>query len=129
MVYDASDAVDAIDDLMAAPFHAMAMLRPELRRVGFAFDDTTSYAGLDVIGGLADRRARTEPVLFPGHGSVTGLSRFAGENPDPIETCRRQHPGVDWSTPSLPMFAMLPQPAAAGVGGDARLSWWHLLVD
>ncbi|MGA8256282.1 MAG: hypothetical protein WB767_06865 [Nocardioides sp.] len=115
LLYDARNPVDAIDDLMAAPFHAIAMLRPELRRVGFSYDPATSFAGLDVIGGLSPRRARPEPILFPGHGAVTGLSRFAGENPDPIETCRHQHPGVDWSNAALPLIAMLPQRPVSGL--------------
>jgi hypothetical protein len=97
---------EAIDHFFSAPFHAITLLRPGLRRSSFAMRDTT--VGLDVIRGwVADRS--TTPVLFPGPGSSVGINGFDGdESPDPLESC----PG--FTAPSgLPIVALLPNAPGA----------------
>jgi hypothetical protein len=91
----------AIDSWMAAPFHAVGILRPNLQKVSFARDETGA-AGLNVLQGLAPNPpARTEPVIFPGRIGSVHLTSFRGENPNPLETC-------GYSSSGLPLIAMLP---------------------
>ncbi|WP_232677645.1 CAP domain-containing protein [Nocardioides sp. R-C-SC26] len=109
IAYGTSDGPNAIDQWMAAPFHAIGMLRPGLRSVAFARDSASGNAGLDIISGLDSDVPIRKPILFPGHESVTDLRTFDGERPNPIETCTRASPRADYSSPSLPMIALLPQ--------------------
>ncbi len=91
----------AIDGWLSAPFHAIGILRPGLRRVAFARDPDTGRAGLDIIRGLAHTGAPKSPVLFPARGAATDLRASAAERPDPHETCA-------WTPPSgLPLIALL----------------------
>jgi hypothetical protein len=104
---------DAIENFLSAPFHAIGLLRPGLRRSAFASLDIN--VGIDTIRGLVDDRS-TAPVLFPGDGSVTSLSSYRGnESPDPLESC----PG--FRVPSgLPILALLPAAPARGVQASVR---------
>ena len=116
----ARNDAEAIDRWMAAPFHAVGILRPRLERVAFArslefrhVDDghIVGNAGLDVIRGL-DRSgsASRDVVLFPGPGSEVPLSTFTGENPSPLEAC----PGYVAGASGLPLIIMLPgRPSAS----------------
>jgi hypothetical protein len=108
--------VGAIDFWLTAPFHAIGILRPDLERVAFGRDPSTGAAGLDVISGLGFGGPGQE-VLFPGDGSTIDLGRYnGGELPSPIQTCEAEHPGADYSTPGLPLIAMLigePEPGTA----------------
>jgi hypothetical protein len=106
----ANSDLDAINDWLTAPFHAIGMLRAQLTQVAFA-EDSAGYAGLDVLQGLDyNQPAATSPILFPGPGSTTTLlSANTGEAPDPLETCGWQGMRV-----GLPLIALLPQaPATA----------------
>jgi hypothetical protein len=107
LVKDASQtSTSAVDYWLGAPFHAIGMLRAGLQQTAFAQDGT--YAGMDVISGLSSGVQATAPVLFPGPGSTTSLTAYAGhESPDPIETCRSTKAGADYSSPGLPIIAML----------------------
>ncbi|MFZ2012445.1 MAG: hypothetical protein WAV00_01315 [Nocardioides sp.] len=99
-------ATSAVDYWLGAPFHAIGMLRSGLAQTAFAQDST--YAGMDVISGLGST-SHSSPILFPGPGSTSYLTRYAGnESPDPIETCRSTKSGADYTAPSLPIIAMLP---------------------
>jgi hypothetical protein len=117
----AGSNVGAIDVWLGAPFHAIGILRPALRQVAFARDPTSGEAGLNVISGLEESNLFAEnvpppqQVLFPGPGSTIDLNRFLGESPSPIETCEAQHPGADYSSPGLPLIALLSEPAAPGL--------------
>jgi hypothetical protein len=92
---------DAIENFLTAPFHAIGMLRPGLRRSAFGALDVN--VGVDTVRGLVDDRS-VNPVLFPGDGSATSLTTYTGnENPNPLESC----PG--YRVPSgLPLIALLP---------------------
>jgi hypothetical protein len=111
---DVTNPVDGIDGWLAAPFHAIGMLRPDLQRVAFA-SDAQGYAGLDVIQGLTGTATQTNPVLFPGPGVTTDLMvENGGEVPSPLQTCH-------WSgTAGLPLIVLLP--AAPSPGATATLA-------
>jgi hypothetical protein len=104
---------EAIENFLSAPFHAIGLLRPGLRRSAFASLDIN--VGIDTIRGLVDDRS-TKPVLFPGDGAVTSLSSYRGnEAPDPLESC----PG--FRVPSgLPIIAMLPAAPVNGTKASVR---------
>ncbi len=78
---------------MTGPFHAIGVLRPNLRQVGFGKCDNTSTppwrsgATLDVLRGLVAPAVQTAPILFPGNGTTTNLDRFIVETPDPLTFC------------------------------------------
>jgi hypothetical protein len=111
---EATNGPGAINVWLTAPFHAIGMLRPGLRRVGLAWD-SKGYAGLDVIRGLGAPppgrpTANGQPVLFPGPNMTTGLTTFGGEVPDPLQTCH----WVGRST-GLPLIVLLPKPPPRGL--------------
>ncbi|MGH9077304.1 MAG: CAP domain-containing protein, partial [Acidimicrobiales bacterium] len=107
-------AVSVIDRWLQAPFHAVGMLRPNLRQVAFAQDPVTGDAALDVATGL-DPAAPPDPspVLFPGPGLLTNLTTLGAESPDPLETC-------GWSgTPAgVPLVALLPSDPSPGLAAS-----------
>jgi hypothetical protein len=102
-----------VDAWMAAPFHAIGILRSNLQRAGYAA--TGAGAALDVIRGLAGP-ASTEPVLWPGDGSQIALRQAGPESPNPLESC----PG--FSAPAgLPLIALLPADPGTGTTATLRL--------
>ncbi len=108
---------DFIDGWLSAPFHAVGILRPQLKLVAFAYSSGTGDAGLDVISGLDYAQALPKaPVMFPGPGAPTDLSTFRGESPDPLQTCGWQKLP---EAVGLPLVLLLP--SAPGVGMTARL--------
>ncbi|MCL2779916.1 MAG: hypothetical protein FWD74_00175 [Actinomycetia bacterium] len=119
LAWGARSDVDAIDIWLASPLHAVALLAPGLKAVGFA-RSAGGVAALDVVDGLdATVTAPTVAVLFPGDGATTGLPAYSGgEFPDPIQTCVKQYPGLDWSSPGLPVVAMLPAAPVAGLSAS-----------
>lgn len=97
--------VELIDGWLDSPFHAVGILRPSLTQVAFVSDPSSGDAGLDVISGLDQSQGSpSAPILFPGPGMTTNLSRFAGEYPDPRETC-----GWSGDSVGLPLIALLTQ--------------------
>jgi uncharacterized protein YkwD len=97
-------AREFIDGWLAAPFHAIGMLRADLHQVAFASDSSTGDAGVDVLSGLTGT-APPRLVRFPGPGITTRLLTYSGgEEPDPLQTCKwtqaHQH--------GLPLIALLP---------------------
>jgi hypothetical protein len=108
----AHSPVEAIDLWLAAPFHAIGMLRPQLTQVALADDARTGFAALDVIRGLDYNVPQaTAPIVFPGPGITTDLLTFGGESPSPLETC-------GWSSRSsvgLPLILLLPQPPSESI--------------
>jgi hypothetical protein len=108
--------VAVIDDWLSAPFYAVAMLRPTLGQV--AFGDVGGDAGLDVVSGLNQNPASTNPVLFPGSGMTTDLTTYVNELPSPFETCK-------WSatpTVGLPLIALLSSPPSTGLSATLTSS-------
>jgi hypothetical protein len=99
-----------IDLWMTGPFHAIGVLRHNLKTVGFGKCDLQntptwhSGATLNVIAGLASGVARpTTPILFPGNGTTTSLNRFIAETPNPVKLC-------GWTgSAGLPVIAMMPE--------------------
>ena len=114
-----SAARNHIDLWMTGPFHAIGVVRPALRTVGFGkCDDQAtspwkSAATLDVLRGLDYGAVRpAEPVLFPGDGTTTSLSQFVTETPNPLTYC-------GWTgTAGLPTFAMMPEPVVGPVSAS-----------
>lgn len=109
---DANKSADGFVQLwMAAPFHAVGVLRPNLTTVayGSCTDPVAPLAWhkgatLDVLSGLGPKRAIDAPILWPGNGSTTKLDKFIVETPDPLAMC-------GWSSGGgLPVIAMLPEP-------------------
>ncbi len=99
-----------IDLWMTGPFHAIGILRYNLRTVGFGKCDLSttptwhSGATLNVIAGLAGGVTRpASPILFPGNGTTTSLNKFIAETPNPVKLC-------GWTgAAGLPVLAMMPE--------------------
>jgi hypothetical protein len=94
---------------MTGPFHAIGVLRPNLRTTGFGkcdLPDTPTWhsgATLDVIRGLVSAPRPSWPILFPGDGTTTNLDHFVTESPNPLTFC-------GWSgSAGLPIIAMMPE--------------------
>jgi hypothetical protein len=95
---------------MTGPFHAIGMLRPGLRTVGFGKCDlstTTKWhsgATLNILDGIDRTVARpSTPILFPGNGTTTNLNKFIAESPNPVAAC-------GWSGEAgLPVLALMPE--------------------
>jgi hypothetical protein len=115
---------EPIDEWMSAPFHAVALLRENLRTTGFAEAFNANRGeyeqGLSVLSGLVSAK-RTKNILFPGPNSKVRLNVFPGEYPDSRESCGsnwKQYQGVPiWasltSTPLRALTATLVTPSGA----------------
>lgn len=106
----ANNDIAAIDGWLAAPFHAIGMIRPGLRRVAFARTESGG-AGLDVIRGFDSSVEPTRPVFFPAPEGTTTLHTFPGESPNPLEPCGYERGG-------LPLIALLPEAPLAGITAE-----------
>ena len=107
-----------IDLWMTGPFHAIGILRASLAQVAFGTcasppnpsnTQWMSAATLDVARGnnwAAPKPA--SPVVFPGNGATTSLTRFVAESPDPRTFC-----GWGSQTVGLPLIAMMPSNVTA----------------
>jgi hypothetical protein len=83
---------DMIEVWMRGPFHALGILRPGLKRVGFGIAHDNSglktAAALDVIRGLEAPGEVDYPISWPGNGTTQPISTYwGGEYPDPIAGC------------------------------------------
>lgn len=106
---------------MTGPFHAIGILRHNLRTSGFGLcaqsDTPTSWHSggtLDVIRGIDGSAPRpTTPILFPGDGATVPLSSFITEFPNPLSMC-------GWTgSAGLPLIAMLPNDVT---GADSTIT-------
>ncbi|MDT4919713.1 MAG: hypothetical protein QOI15_615 [Pseudonocardiales bacterium] len=123
LAYGTSSNLDAINRWLAAPFHAIGMLRPGLEQVAFFRHARSGDAGLDVLSGLTGFGIPpAAPILFPGNGATTDFVAFGGESPSPVETCHAEHPHADYSQAGLPIIAMLPDDPAVGLGATLSLA-------
>jgi hypothetical protein len=89
----------AIDFWMAAPFHAVSILDPQLKKTGFGSyrEDNGHWkmaATLDVLRGRDTLPEGTSfPILYPPAGGQTQLQRYyGGEFPDPLASCPNYEP-------------------------------------
>ena len=95
---------------MTGPFHAIGILRPNLQRVGYGQCENPatlrwhSGATLDILHGLGPRQGIGQPILFPGDGMVTNLTKFIAESPNPVQLCGWGNTGA-----GLPVIAMMPE--------------------
>ncbi|MFZ9628959.1 MAG: CAP domain-containing protein [Ilumatobacteraceae bacterium] len=95
---------------MTGPFHAIGVLRHNLKTVGWGKCASTttspwqSAATLNIIDGLDYSAPQpTSPILFPGNGTTTNLSRFVTESPNPMTMC-------NWTgSAGLPILALMPE--------------------
>ena len=99
-----------VDLWMTGPFHAIGVLRHNLRTSGFglcAKQDTPtpwrSGGTLDVIRGIDSTATRpASPILFPGDGATVPLHSFITEFPNPLTMC-------GWTgAAGLPLIVMMP---------------------
>lgn len=81
---------EVVEGLIAAPFHALAMLRPGLQRVGFglvhdATKDPWQSAGVINVSTDPSATDESQPYIWPANGSSTPLVAYSGnETPDPL---------------------------------------------
>lgn len=119
----AATARSHIELWMTGPFHAIGILRHNLRQVGFGLYANAasarwrSGATLDVLQGIDWSAPRPgSPILFPGNGTTTSLYRFITESPNPLTFC-------GWTgAAGLPVIAMMPElpaNATASISGPS----------
>ncbi|HPQ39932.1 MAG TPA: CAP domain-containing protein [bacterium] len=98
----------AVDMWMTGPFHAVGIIDPALHTSGFGSyrESDGGYqmgAGLDVLRGTGSIPASVSfPIIWPGNGSVVGLTSTGNEWPDPLASC----PGYGGSA-GLPLIVQL----------------------
>ncbi len=102
-----------VDLWMTGPFHAIGLLRPSLQQAAFGMCSSPpnptntqwrSAATLDVVrGAIWGAPKPASPVVFPGNGATTPLTRFIAESPDPRTFC-----GWGAQNVGLPLIAMMP---------------------
>jgi uncharacterized protein YkwD len=102
-----------IDLWMSGPFHAIGILRPSLQQVAYGMcasppnpssTQWRSAATLDVVRGNQWGAAKpASPIVFPGNGATTSMTRFIAESPDPRTFC-----GWTGQNVGLPLIAMMP---------------------
>ena len=100
----------AVDLWMQAPFHALGMLDPALRTVGFGIERAAGHgkvqtaAGLDVIRGRSPTPAGAAayPVVWPANGATVPIAAHTAEYPSPLTSC----PGYEAPT-GLPLIVQL----------------------
>jgi uncharacterized protein YkwD len=102
-----------IDLWMTGPFHAIGLLRSSLQQSAFGLcasppnptnTNWKSAATLDVVrGNIWGAPKPPTPVVFPGNGATTSLTRFIAETPDPRTFC-----GWGGKTVGLPLIALMP---------------------
>jgi len=98
----------AVDVWMQAPFHAIGILDPALKQVGFGIHralkgKVQTAAGLDVIRGRSATPEPTAyPIVWPGDGSSVSITSHTSESPSPLTSC----PGYD-APAGLPLIVQL----------------------
>ena len=123
----AATARSHIDLWMSGPFHAIGLLRPSLQQAAYGMcasppnptnTQWKSAATLDVVRGNTWGAPKpASPVVFPGNGATTSLTRFVAESPDPRSFC-----GWGGQRVGLPLIALMPSnvtTASATLSGPA----------
>ncbi len=94
-----------VEEWMAAPFHALGMLRPGLVSSGFGSYNSASFASaaLNVLS-HATFGPPSHPVEWPGPGTTVPLTAYSGnESPNPLTSCPTVH-----GSAGLPVYLELP---------------------
>jgi uncharacterized protein YkwD len=100
----------ALNVWMSGPFHALQILDPRLKQVGYgAYRENDGYyradgseglqaaAGLDTYRGLDPFAVQSFPLFYPAAGQRLPINAYlGGETPDPLAPC------AGYSTPSGP---------------------------
>ena len=119
---------EMVEFWMRSPFHAIGILRPRLREVGFgiAHDNRglQTAAALDILNGLRPTMPAGVdfPIEWPGNGTTQPLRAFfGGEYPDPLTAC----PGYQTPT-GVPLIVQFENPVRVSSysfkdSGGARL--------
>lgn len=90
--YDIDDTNSGVIDLwMQSPFHAVGLLDPRLRQVGYgSYRDpggaVKTGAALNVAAGL-EESAAVYPVFWPGNRSTVPLGQHWVGAPNPLQSC------------------------------------------
>ena len=83
----------ALDSWMQAPFHALGILDPHLRQVGYgAYSDADGgyqmAAAFDVVRGRSTSPPSVQfPIKWPADGMTVPLRLHWGEDPNPLTSC------------------------------------------
>lgn len=96
---------ESIDMWMAAPSHALGLMREGLYTAGwgsaYSVRTAINYTGIDIFAGL--KPGRTKEIMFPGNGSYSRMDSYTGESPDSRQDC-----GSNWRSYSgLPIWVSL----------------------
>ncbi len=97
----------AVDNWMQAPFHAVGILDPALKHVGFGIfreigAEIQTAAALDVIRGRVEGATSRFPVLWPANGMSVPIGAHTSEYPSPLTSC------AGYSSPAgLPLIVQL----------------------
>jgi hypothetical protein len=88
-IFGDAPPTEAIDDFFAMFYHRMALVRPDLKRVGIAvvsFKGNRSWIVVDTKSGLAaGGKEFTDPACYPAAGQKNVPRAFANiESPNPI---------------------------------------------
>jgi hypothetical protein len=111
--------VEAVDTIMAVPFHGISVIDPLLTRTGFgSYHDPSSNgtykwaAALDVLSDLEASVPRPPveyPITWPTDGSTLHLTTYLGpEAPDPLAHCPGYGgaDGIPFEPVGVPLYAM-----------------------
>ena len=109
-----ASARNHIDLWMTGPFHAIGILRHNLRTSGFGMCVSSntptpwhSAGTLDVLRGLDNSPRPTTPIVFPGNGATVPVHSFVTEAPNPMTMC-------GWTgAAGVPLIAMMPNDVTA----------------
>lgn len=95
ILFGSDDANDSdrwvIDAWMQSPFHAVGLLDPRLRQVGYGSyrgtgGESETGAALNVIAGI-EETPTAYPVFWPANRSTVPLDRHWGGYPNPLSSC------------------------------------------
>ena len=94
VISQSSDALserEVVEGLIAAPFHALSMLRPGLTRVGYGSYTNLAAQGTFKSAGIVDVASDdaltdvSNVVVWPADGAEVPLAAYSGnESPDPL---------------------------------------------
>ncbi len=83
----------AVTKWMSGPFHALPILQPKLKEVGYgayreADGGVQMAAGLDVYRGIDTLGPAAYPVIYPANAKTLPVGQYSGgEIPDPLSAC------------------------------------------